>query len=388
MNPKGYVREESPAVKSFYEPCAEFMEETPEDVAEFVEFIQRETGLPRSSENYPVDPEAIAAAAEAFQKGAREVFGFPLDLDDPDSTQLDRLANKHLIDPSLRRYFKGVELRDLGEEEQKEYGQAAKGARIPKEPLLYYAMGAFWGEWLVRHRNAVWALYPPLNPVQTFVDIVTTKFRSACIHPFSQVTKKLCDPDSDKLSTKVKALQGIRNILPPYLLLVSLEDAVHATLELLPPSAKRALEVERKGEDEKAFELFSEAIKEQPGNAWLIALAISPGWRLQEWKRLEKLLRRLLELTPDYPTAYYNLAIAYSRTGKARVQELIELFEKAVELDPNYGKAHLSLAWYLAGARRLEEALIHAQWVYENDPELKKEAQVIIEGIKRAGDFL
>jgi|GEM_PF-5128323 tetratricopeptide (TPR) repeat protein len=389
MSSRKYIRKENSAVKSFYEPCAEFMEETPPDIARFIEFIQRETGLPRNSKNYPVDSKTIAAAAKAFQKGAHEVFGFALDLENPDSTQLDCFANKHLIDPSLRKYFEGVKLRqDLTEKELEEYEQAAEGVRIPREPLLYYAMGAFWGEWLVRHRNAVWALYPPLNPIQSFVDIVTTKFHSACIHPFSQATKKLCDPDSDKLSTKAKAIQSIRNCLPPYPLLVSLEDAVHATLELLPTNAKKALEAERKGEDEKAFSLFSKAIEEQPWNAWLIALAISLGWRLQEWKKLEKLLRRLLELKPDHPAAYYNLAIAYSRTGKARGQELIELLEKAVELDPNYGRAHLSLAWYLVGARRLEEALTHAQWVYENDPKLRNEARVIIDGIKRARDFL
>jgi tetratricopeptide (TPR) repeat protein len=384
MSPENrYVRREDPTVKIFYEPCREFMEETPQDMASFIEFIHGETGLPKSSENYPVDQKRISEAAEAFQSGARRLFGFPLDMESPDSAQLDCFANKHLIDPSLRRYFDGPKLRrDLSEKELEEYEQTAGHARIPREPLLYYAMGAFWGEWLVRHSSAVWALYPPLNPIQSFVDLVSI-LGTLCMHPFSQVTKKLCDPEGDSLYLIVKTLLSQRRFFPPYPLLASLADAEHATRELLPPSGRRALDAEKRGEDEEAFRLFSEAFEEQPRNAWLLALAIPSGWRLQKWDRLVGLLRRLLKLKPDNPAIYYHLAVAYSRTKGSKIQKIIGLYEKTLELDPHYGRAHLNLAWYLLGTGRVEEAKEHAQWVYENDPELKEQALIIIDGIRR-----
>ena len=160
----------------------------------------------------------------ALTRAASEQFSVTLSVDDPDPEQLDRLIDAHLIDPILRRFF--GELRgDLTKEEEQAYDLAMERNRVPDEPLLYYALGAFWGEWLTRHRGAKWALYEPLRPVQSFADFESSR-GITCTFPFSHVVKKMGAPESDSLAPMFFAVPN-RNSRP-ILLLVSPADVEHA----------------------------------------------------------------------------------------------------------------------------------------------------------------
>jgi hypothetical protein len=130
----------------------------------------------------------------------------------------------------------------MSDEEQEQYYLAAEANRVPDEPLLYYAMGAFWGERLVRHQEVEWALFEPLRAVQSFPDMVTGA-GTICLHPFSQVGKKLADPEGDQLAFKLAAATQNKRYFPPYPLTAALADSEVAAAASLPPDARQALKL-------------------------------------------------------------------------------------------------------------------------------------------------
>jgi hypothetical protein len=69
-----YVRVESEAELAFYRSYAEFYEETPPELARFVEEIAATTGLDRLQESYPVDGKSLYTAASALAAAARTSF--------------------------------------------------------------------------------------------------------------------------------------------------------------------------------------------------------------------------------------------------------------------------------------------------------------------------
>jgi tetratricopeptide (TPR) repeat protein len=76
--------------------------------------------------------------------------------------------------------------------------------------------------------------------------------------------------------------------------------------------------------------------------------------------------RKVLEIKPDYPEAYYNLGNAFVRSGK--VDEAIAHYRKALEIKPDYVKAHVNLGAELAGRGQVEEAIAHYRKALEIEP--------------------
>ena len=66
---------------------------------------------------------------------------------------------------------------------------------------------------------------------------------------------------------------------------------------------------------------------------------------------------RALEIEPDYGYAHNNLGNALTRVGKR--EEAIGHFRKALELDPSYAQAHHNLANVLVEENRRDEAMEH-----------------------------
>lgn len=371
-----YQREESDSVKAFYRLYAEWMDSIPDDMSRLVEFLAGATGLPRVADEYPVDDETIRSAAAAFQEAARVVYQFSLDAEDDDASQLDRLADQHLIDPALRPFFGEQAMAEPSDEESERYVEAREGLRVPNEPLLYFCMGAFWGQWQVRHRQASWALCPPLNPVQSFPDMIT-QGSTICSHPFSQVCKKLTDPEGDNLAYKVQVSTSQKQYLPPYPLLASLADADYAVRQLLAEPAQRALDAEEAGDDEQAWALFCEAAVEDDEHPQLLSLMIACAWRLKKAEMVDGISRRLLGLVPDHPVTCHNLAVLYSNQPDL-MPKAIDLLERALASDPRYSRAHITIAYCLAETGRIDEAREHAEWVRDNDTQLKDEAEELL----------
>lgn len=371
-----YVRHEDENTRKSYTPYGEFMPETPPGIGRFVDILAEQTKLPKHGKAYPVDEATVARAAEAFVVAAREVFSVELSLDGDDAAQLDRLADAHLIDEKLRPYFSGEALRrDLSEEQYDAYMEAAEAVHLPNEPLLYYCMGCFWGELLVKHSQAKWVLYEPLNPIQAFPDMMSA-YTTACMMPFSHVVKKFTDPDGDKLD--LAALRAInRRYTPPYPLIASIVDANEAALSLLPPATRQGLEQQEAGNMKRAFELYAKAIAASPDNVGAYVLALQAAWERERWDEVEAWSLAALRIMPDHPVLNHNLAVFHSMR-EGGLPKAIELLEKALEADPGYARAHITIASCLLDLGQTGKATEHLEWVIEHDPGLKDEAERLL----------
>jgi hypothetical protein len=379
-----YQRQEAPTIQAFYELSRRLAPETPAYLGPFVECLASTTGLPQRGNDYPTDSDSLHTAAVGFVTAAAKVFDFSLHLQVDDPGQIDRFVETHLIDPVLRPLFATKRGSHLSGIQTEEYCEAVERAGVPNEPLLYYSMGVYWGEWQVRHRQACWTLYPPLNPVQSFPDMIT-QGTTICSHPFSQVCKKLTDPEGDNLAFKAYVPSSHKRYLPPYPLLASLADAEHATRQLLPEPARRGLDAEKAGDDQVAWELFCEAASEQEQPQLLATMAVC-AWRLKNYGAVDGLSRRLLQLVPGHPLTCHNLAVLYcSQPGM--MNDAIMSLNLALESDPTYSRAHITLASCLAEVGRKDEARKHAEWVRDNDKQLRAEADRFLAEVCPRGWF-
>ena len=60
---------------------------------------------------------------------------------------------------------------------------------------------------------------------------------------------------------------------------------------------------------------------------------------------------------PDYAKAHNNWGVALVKTG--RMQEAIEHYKQALQLDPNYPEAHSNLGVVLVQTGQTQEAIEH-----------------------------
>ena len=162
-----YKRDDEGPARVFSKAYARYYEEAPGVVRRLVSTIENATGIPRRGlSTWPTDARSVEETAAAFVQAAQNIFFAELDLESDDAGQIDTLAREHLIDPALRRTL----------DDDDAYGEiiAAESQCVPDEPLLYYAIGCFMGEWLVRHVGARWFLHAPLDPIQSFPDLLRT----------------------------------------------------------------------------------------------------------------------------------------------------------------------------------------------------------------------
>ena len=369
----GYQREEPPDVADAYAPPVPFMEQTPSDLEFFLGRVAELAQLPREVQTYPSDPDTLHRTAQALITAARETYGVPLSLQDSDPAQLDRFVNEKLIDERLRPFFAGDRGRaDLTRAERRAQVSAAREMRVPHEPLLYYALGCFWGEWLVAQRGFLWRLYPPLRPIQAFPAFVTVD-QTACAHPFSQVTRKLADPEGAALALALPPA-ALKRYFPPFLLTASPSDAEHAVREGTPVAVRQAREAATPGE---AVTLYQKALTTVPPTAHLYALAGRAAWESERWDLADEWLRKGLELQPRHPVLSDDLAHVYERMPDG-LERAVSVLEEALAEDPDYARARLTLASCLLQLGRTEEARKQARWVLATEPSLKDQAAALV----------
>jgi len=378
-----YSRTESDAVRAFYQSYAKVFDETPADLLPLIAKLEQASGVARAATEFPISPQALSQAARAFEVAALEAYQFRLSVDVADPEQLDRFANTFLIDPALRPYFDGAGPRELPEEESRGYFDAVESLRVPNEPLLYYCMGAFWGEWLVRHRQAVWALYPPLKPIQSFPDMISAS-NTLCAHPFSQVNKKLSDPEGDQLAYKAKVMQAEARYLPPLPLIASLADAEEAALATLPPFTRAACDLEKSGDADGALRAYAEAIASNGKDLRTLSLAVQAAWQGKRWEFVEHWSLAALRSAPTHPVFSHNLAVLYAGTP-GRLNDAVKLLETALRTNPAYGRGHLTLASCLFELGDRDAARAEAMWVIENDPQLRSAAEEFLKEAELGG---
>jgi DNA-binding SARP family transcriptional activator len=113
---------------------------------------------------------------------------------------------------------------------------------------------------------------------------------------------------------------------------------------------------------------------------WMQAQALMGEWRADAEMRAEKILRELIETTPNFAPAKVALAqimnvrpIVYpgERRRPERLEESLALTARAVALDPLDSRTHLCRSWSHAMAGAHSAALSHldlALDLHENDP--------------------
>ncbi|MEO6390268.1 MAG: protein kinase, partial [Pyrinomonadaceae bacterium] len=82
-----------------------------------------------------------------------------------------------------------------------------------------------------------------------------------------------------------------------------------------------------------------------------------------DWEAAEPLVRRALDLNPNYPHAHECESYLYTTTG--RFSEGVAAVRRAEELDPDSHRNVLMTAWTLYQSRRFEESVAHAEKVLE-----------------------
>ena len=200
--------------------------------------------------------------------------------------------------------------------------------------------------------------------------------QTICMHPFSQVVKKMSDPEGDQLAFKVSARFAWR-YLPPFPLLASLADAEYAAYSLLPQEAREAQDLAEQGDVVAALDLLEKALAHSPENVCLHSVAIQVAFQGEAWQRVEDWSLAALGLCPDHPVLSHNLAVLYS-WQEDLLPKAVGLLETALEQAPSYGRAHLTLASCYAQTGEMDKANEHFDWVKEHDQELAPEAELIL----------
>jgi len=105
-----------------------------------------------------------------------------------------------------------------------------------------------------------------------------------------------------------------------------------------------------------------------PHDQWLRGISMLQMFQPKDWKRTEALFLAATRAAPDYSPPWSGLARMdnaqhFAHPGRRRSREIerraIQRAEWAVELDPADSRAHLSLGWSLALAKRYERARSH-----------------------------
>ncbi|MHC4955407.1 MAG: tetratricopeptide repeat protein [Planctomycetota bacterium] len=364
-----YKRGDEGPASVFYKAYAKFYDETPSGIRRLVNAIESATDLPRRGvSTWPTDARTVEETAAAFAEAARNIYFAELDLDSKGAAQLDRFAREHLIDPNLRPLL----------DDSEKYGAAmeAEDVRVPDEPLLFYAMGCFIGEWLVRHAGCRWFLHAPLDPIQSFPDLLRTGTLTT-LAPFSLATKLLADPVGASIESLLPALPSATLYLP-IALCATVSDSEEALRELAGPKIERATELLKERRQEEAFDLVEAAVEKNKDNGHFLHQVAALGWDYHEYGIVHRASELQLELAPDSTEAQHNFA-AIESMREGGLEPAIKMLERLLESDPGYARTRLTLASCYQEAGQKLKAMAQAQWLLDNEPEYAEPAQSLLD---------
>ncbi|PWK13463.1 tetratricopeptide repeat protein [Tumebacillus permanentifrigoris] len=367
-----YVRLESEQDKQFYSTPPLQAEGWSEQVTLFLDKLREESAAFHTVGGWAVSTPELQRAAEIFARVVREVFDAPLSLEDEDALHLDVFLNWHLIAEEVRPLFDGARVREgLSDAQYQEFAERISAISIPAEEALYYFLGAYWGEWLVRHRGAVWMLHAPLKPLQAFPDMITSN-GTVCLHPFSQVLKKIADPVGDNLAYKSGVFHN--EYVPPYPLIASMADRHEATLALMPEEVRLAQQATQQGDAATALTLLQKASERAADNLLVLIQLQQTAWQAQEWEVVHQALTSLLRQHP-HARSFYNLGVFYAQFDL--FDEAVECMRQAILLNPHYGRAKLTMAALVAeqGEIPVAKALLEQVLNEGYDSAIQEEAQ-------------
>ncbi|HJP92415.1 MAG TPA: tetratricopeptide repeat protein [Pyrinomonadaceae bacterium] len=136
----------------------------------------------------------------------------------------------------------------------------------------------------------------------------------------------------------------------------SFRRSLQLDAKLVPALAYLGLIYSERGLNEKAIGFYEQAIALNSQLAALYYLAADTMLKTSnpDTARVEKYLRRAIELDPNLAGAYVTWGRLYVRAG--RYSEAVPLFERAVSLQPELVEAHYQLGRILTKLKRTDEA--------------------------------
>ena len=119
---------------------------------------------------------------------------------------------------------------------------------------------------------------------------------------------------------------------------------------------------------DEANKLLAQALEKAPDNVALLYDAAMTAEKLDQVDTMERHLRRVMELRPDYAHAYN--ALGYSLADRnVRLAEALQLIEKAHQLAPEDPYILDSLGWVYYRLGDMSQARKYLQLAYEAKPE-------------------
>ena len=98
---------------------------------------------------------------------------------------------------------------------------------------------------------------------------------------------------------------------------------------------------------------------------------------MSEYTKAEKILRKAIELDPNYAKAFNNLGNIFSKS-KRRYKEAIVAYNKAIKINPNYYEAYNNLGNILAKIGEIRSAELALQKAKKINPNFDEITQNLI----------
>jgi tetratricopeptide (TPR) repeat protein len=123
--------------------------------------------------------------------------------------------------------------------------------------------------------------------------------------------------------------------------------------------------------DQDAFDLLDKAVKNLPNTPELVYDYALAADRLQKYDLMESELRKAIAAKPDFAAAYNALGYSFADRN-IRLNEAINLIEKALTISPNDHYMLDSLGWAHYRKGNLDKAIGYLQQAYKvsQDPEI------------------
>jgi tetratricopeptide (TPR) repeat protein len=99
----------------------------------------------------------------------------------------------------------------------------------------------------------------------------------------------------------------------------------------------------------------------------VITLMVTSWKQIEVWRNDITLFSHAAAVTENNYLAYYNLGVAFERTGK--IETAITQYEKSIKAYPGFGEAHFGLGNLLCQADRIDEAIYYLNKAVEINPE-------------------
>jgi tetratricopeptide (TPR) repeat protein len=119
---------------------------------------------------------------------------------------------------------------------------------------------------------------------------------------------------------------------------------------------------------EEAFTLLTQALEKSPDNVALLYDVAMTAEKLDRIEVMERQLRRVMELRPDYAHAYNALGYTFADRN-VRLPEALQLIEKAHQLAPEDAYILDSLGWVYFRMGDLPQARKYLQLAYDAKPD-------------------